>query len=265
MASFPTPEPSHFASFDGVVLAWREIGEGRPLVLIHGLFSNGVVNWLKFGTAQMIAEAGHRVILPDLRAHGDSAAPRDPAAYPPDVLAKDQEALIAHLGLADYDLGGFSLGARTTMRLLARGSRPRRAIIAGMGLAGLTDHAPRSRWFLDVIARRDSIERGTDEWFAVQFMRSNRIDPEAASLLLKSQVDTPADTIARIDVPTLVVCGTDDCDNGSAQQVGDLLPNAIYRAIPGTHMSSVTKPDFGRAIVDFLAWDSLSRKRDKGD
>jgi len=43
-----------------------------------------------------------------------------------DVLAMDAEALIAHLGLSDYDLGGYSLGGRTTARLLVRGARPRR-------------------------------------------------------------------------------------------------------------------------------------------
>ena len=59
----------------------------------------------------MLAGQGYRVILPDLRGHGDSARPHDPAAYPPDALADDGLALIEQLGLTDYDLGGYSLGA----------------------------------------------------------------------------------------------------------------------------------------------------------
>ena len=53
-------------------------------------------------------------------------------------------------------------------------------------------------------------------------------------------------------MPTLVVCGSKDEDNGSAEELADALPNAILREIPGTHMSSVTKPQLGEEIVRFL-------------
>ena len=92
------PEPLHFEAFDGTRLAYRELGDGRPVVLLHGLFSNGWTNWIRYGHAARIAEAGFRVILPDLRGHGDSEAPHDPARWPADILAEDGEALIAPLG-----------------------------------------------------------------------------------------------------------------------------------------------------------------------
>ena len=41
-------------------------------------------------------------------------------------------------------------------------------------------------------------------------------------------------------MPTLVVCGDEDRDNGSAKELTELLPNAAYAEVPGTHMSSVT-------------------------
>ncbi len=72
-----------WAASDGVELAWHEKGEGRPLVLLHGLFSDAAMNWIKFGHAERLAAAGYRVIMPDLRAHGASSAPHDAAAYPP--------------------------------------------------------------------------------------------------------------------------------------------------------------------------------------
>src|SRR6185437_8066664 len=129
----------YFRSPDGLELAWRELGSGRPLVLIHGFFSTAMVNWVRYGHAQKIAAKGFRVIMPDLRGHGDSAKPHDPAAYPPDVLTDDALALVEILGLRDYDLGGYSLGARTTVRMLVRDASPRRAVLAGMGLAGIVD------------------------------------------------------------------------------------------------------------------------------
>jgi pimeloyl-ACP methyl ester carboxylesterase len=54
-------------------------------------------------------------------------------------------------------------------------------------------------------------------------------------------------------MPTLVVCGAEDDDNGSAEQLAAALPDAIFREVPGTHMSSVTKPELGEAIAQFLA------------
>ena len=54
-------------------------------------------------------------------------------------------------------------------------------------------------------------------------------------------------------MPTLVVSGSEDHDNGSAEELAAALPNAVFREIPGTHMSSVTKPELGEAIAGFLA------------
>jgi pimeloyl-ACP methyl ester carboxylesterase len=242
-----------FASFDGARIAWRETGTGHPVVLLHGLFSDAATNWIKFGAAATIAAAGFRVIMPDLRGHGSSAKPHDDAAYPPDVLAMDTAALIAHLGLTAFDLGGYSLGARTTVRCLIRGMTPRRVVLAGMGLAGLIEVNRRTAWFLHVIANPGSFERGSPGWTAVQFMKTTHVDGEAVAHVLRSQVEMSRADLAAVTPPTLVVCGADDADNGSAPDLVAALADATYAEIPGTHMSSVTKPDLGAAIAGFLA------------
>lgn len=244
---------NRFRSFDGAEIAWEERGAGRPVILLHGLFSRAATNWLRFGAADAVAAAGFRVILPDHRAHGASAAPHDPAAYPPDVLAMDVEALVAHLGLTDFDLGGYSMGARATVRCLVRGMRPRRAVLGGMGLSGILESAKRTEWFLHVIANADSFERGSNGWFAAQFMKTNGIDGAAVAHVLRSQVATTTAELAAIDTPTLVVCGAEDQDNGSAPDLAAALPNATYAEIPGNHMSAVTTPALGEAIAAFLA------------
>lgn len=241
-----------FTASDGTKLVWRETGEGRPVLLLHGLFSNAETNWIKFGHAERIATAGFRVIMPDLRAHGLSEAPHDPARYPDEILARDAEALIAHLALSDYDLGGFSLGARTTVRLLIRGATPRRAVLAGMGLEGLTGWAKRRAFFDRAIDLRDSVKRGDPHWLAIQFMKSQKIDPVAARLLLATFADTDPDALDAITTPTLIVAGSEDHDNGSAEALAARLPNATHVVIPGTHMSSVAGPELGGAIADFL-------------
>jgi pimeloyl-ACP methyl ester carboxylesterase len=61
------------------------------------------------------------------------------------------------------------------------------------------------------------------------------------------------DWLQAFTMPTLVVCGSEDDDNGSAEELANVLPNAIFAEVPGTHMTSVTKPEFGEAIAGFLA------------
>jgi pimeloyl-ACP methyl ester carboxylesterase len=244
-----------FAAPDGVDLAWHEMGAGdaRPVLLLHGLFSDARTNWIKFGHAAAIAARGFRVVMPDLRAHGDSGKPHDAARYPPDILVEDGLALIAHLGLADYDLGGYSLGARTAVRMAIRGAAPRRLVVGGMGLAGLLRTGRRSRHFHDILTGLGTHERGSPEWLAEAFLKTTGGDPLALLPLLGSFVDSTEAELATIAMPTLVVSGAEDKDNGSAEDLATLLPDARYVEVPGNHMSAVTKPEFGRAIADFLA------------
>jgi pimeloyl-ACP methyl ester carboxylesterase len=246
-------EPHYFDSFDGVRLAWRELGEGRPVVLIHGYFSNAEINWLKYGHAAKIAAAGFRVIMPDLRGHGDSARPHDAAAYPPDVLMRDGLALVAHLGLTDYDLGGYSLGARTTVRMLANGAAPRRVMIAGMGLRGLVDTAGRGGYFRRVLTNLGSFERGSAEWLTEAFLKTTGGDPIALLRILDTFVDTPEAQVRKMTQPTLVASGIDDEDNGPATELAAALTDATLVDLPGNHMSAVTKPELGVAIAEFLS------------
>jgi pimeloyl-ACP methyl ester carboxylesterase len=242
----------HFQGRDGAELAYREAGAGRPLVLIHGFFSTATVNWVRYGHVATIAARGYRVIMPDLRGHGDSAKPHAAAAYPPDVLADDGFALIEQLGLTDYDLGGYSLGGRTTIRMLVRGAAPRRAIVAGMGLEGIVHTGGRSAYFRRILTSLGTFERGSSEWLAEAFLKTVGGDPVALLHVLGTSVDTPREALARIGMPTLVVAGDQDADNGSAQALAAALPDGRYAAVPGNHMNAVTRPELGAAIADFL-------------
>lgn len=239
--------------FGGARLAVHRLGEGRPVVLLHGLFSSAQVNWIKFGHAQKLADAGFEAIMPDLRAHGQSAAPHDPAAYPGDVLVRDALALVDALGLVDFDLGGFSLGSRTAVRSVLAGLAPRRLILGGMGIEGLGNWGRRSAFFVDAIDRYDEIKHGDPAFVARSFMRTQKVDLVAARLLLQSVDDTPPEALAGVSMPTLVLCGVDDQDNGSAPALAAALPDARYVEIPGTHMSSVTQREMGDGMVAFLS------------
>lgn len=240
------------ASFDGAELAVHRLGRGRPILLLHGLFSSAEMNWIRFGHAAKMAEAGLEVIMPDLRAHGDSAKPHDPSAYPPGVLARDVQAVVEALELGAFDLVGFSLGARTAASAVIAGLAPRRLVLAGMGLEGLAGWDRRAAFFVDAIDRFEEVKRDDPAFMAVSFMKTMKVDRTAARLLLGSVEDISPGDLSAIAVPTLVVAGDKDRDNGSPQKLVDALPNARLDEIPGTHMSSVTEPALGEAIARFL-------------
>ena len=246
-------EVHYWCASDGIQLAFHGVGTGRSVILLHGLFSDANMNWIRFGHADRIASEGFRVIMPDLRGHGLSAKPHEPEHYPVGILARDLRELVSHLGLSDFDLGGFSLGARTTVEGVGEGMKPGRAILGGAGLEGLRHWEKRKNFFLEAIEMFDRVPRGDPHWLSVQFMKSQKIDRVSAALLLQSFADAFLDWLKAFTMPTMVVCGSEDDDNGSAEELASALPNAVFKEVPGTHMSSVTKPEFGAAIAEFLA------------
>ena len=173
-----TEASTHFwTASDGVELAYYELGQGRPVLLLHGLFSDAHMNWIKFGAADRVAANGFRVIMPDLRAHGRSGKPHGEQYYPKGILTRDLNELIAHLALNDFDLGGFSLGARTTVEAVGEGLRPRRAILGGAGLEGLENWKRRKDFFVDAICLFDTVQRGDPHWLSIQFIWASENRP----------------------------------------------------------------------------------------
>jgi pimeloyl-ACP methyl ester carboxylesterase len=244
-----------FAGRDGLALACREIGSGRPLLLLHGFIGSGS-HLLEQGQAKLLAEQGYRVIAPDFRGHGDSANPHDPAAYPPDVLADDGLALVEHLGFGarEYDLGGYSLGARIVVRMLGRGAKPGRAIVAGQGLAkvsGPQGGGPNYR-VLTALVGGVAIEPDSPDAPVAHWISKLGSDPQALLHVLNSLVPTPEAALRQITIPTLVAIGDQD-ERSDADELAALLPDARFVRVPGDHGSAFAAPELGAAIAAFLA------------
>ena len=106
--------------------------------------------------------------------------------------------------------------------------------------------------FVEAIEMFDRVERGDPHWLSIQFMKSQKIDLVAARLLLETFEDAFIHWLDAFTMPTLVVCGDEDHDNGSAEDLAGMLPDATYVEVPGTHMGSVTKPELGHAMADWL-------------
>jgi pimeloyl-ACP methyl ester carboxylesterase len=243
-----------FPGHDGVRLAYRGIGSGRPLILLHGFMGTGS-DWLDRGPGDTLAAAGFRLVLPDFRGHGQSPRPHDLSAYPPDVLADDGLALIRHLGLGagQYDLGGYSLGARIVVRMLARGAEPGRAVVGGQGLAKVAgpQGGGASRRAITALADGAALPPGSADAQIANWAGQLGADPQALLRLMDSLVPTPADDLRRITTPTLVVIGDRD-ERSDADELAALLPAGRFARVPGGHGGAFAAPELAALIKAFL-------------
>lgn len=245
-------EESVVTSEDGTRLRVRTAGAGRAVLMLHGFLANAESNYIQPGVAQALLDEDRFLILPDLRGHGGSDKPEDLRFWPGDVLASDAEAVLKAFDVVDYDLVGYSLGARTAVRLMARGARPRRAVLGGMGAAGVLEAGARARFFEDCILHGDAAQNPQAGRRVRRMISEGKLEPAALLGVLASFVPTDRETLAALTVPTLVLCGAVDEDNGSAEALAALLPQARARRTPGDHLSAISAPEFPQAILEFL-------------
>ena len=118
---------------DGTRLSYRALGPaaGPVVVLCHGLAANG--SQFEVDAAHF-AGLGYRVLVPDLRGHGHSAAPEgfDPARFAIPVLADDMATMLDHAGASRVHWVGNSLGGIVALALV--GCQPQR--FASLALFG---------------------------------------------------------------------------------------------------------------------------------
>jgi len=240
-------------SFDGRRIGYRDSGgPGRPTILLHGIMSDGAWSWFGPGHVARLVALGRRAIVPDLRGHGSSDAPHDVAAYADDAIAHDVETLLTHLAIAEYDLVGYSMGARTAIRLMVRGARPGRAVLGGAGDA-LIFGSPllRSERFDRLIATegRSGVAGDAETW---QWTRHAGFDLRAMRALVAAIVPTSETDLGAIEIPSLVVMGDADQTVGSGERLSQLLPRASFRSVPGDHVQAGLSAEFGQELAEFL-------------
>src|SRR5437588_9624126 len=98
------------ASVNGIELGYAMVGEGAPLVLLHGGFGSVEM----FGPNVELLAAGRQVIGVDLQSHGRSPAADRPMRF--ETMAEDIAALIEELKLERVAIMGFSLGGAVALR-----------------------------------------------------------------------------------------------------------------------------------------------------
>jgi pimeloyl-ACP methyl ester carboxylesterase len=245
-----------FESFDGLEIAYEEMGQGPVALLHHGFASDSVTNWVRPGVAAAVAAAGRRVVLIDARGHGRSEKPHDPASYGDHALACDVQALLDHLGVEQVDVVGYSMGAFIAMLLPAIEPRVRSLVLGGAGL-GQESISGEDRVLRIAEALEADDPNGISDATARAFRNfadATGADRLALAALQRARTGPPGlAQLQAIAVPTLVVNGERDTMVGPPESLAKAIPGARFAVVPGDHISAVVKPEFRQSILDFLA------------
>ena len=124
--------PGNVFDSNGVPIYYTDEGEGEPVILIHGVAANADLNWRKPGVVRALS-GDFRVITMDLRGHGLSGKPTDPAQYGMEMI-EDITRLMDHLGLEKAHVAGYSLGGFLVLKLVT--THPERVRSAAVCAAG---------------------------------------------------------------------------------------------------------------------------------
>lgn len=245
-SKFPI-DSNYFSSFDGTKIYYEVRGNGKPVLLVHGFIVDGN-SWKHATLYSDLLEKNYKVITLDMRGNGKSGKPHDSTAYDNDAEAKDIMLLMNLLKIKQYSVVGYSRGSIITARLLVLDKRIQNAVLGGMGADFTNPEWPRRIMFYHAL-RGDSVPELKG---LVDYIQHQKLDQLALAYLQRSQPSTSKEELNKITKPVLVISGSEDSDNGSADELAKLLPNSTVATVPGDHNHASATKEFSTAVINFL-------------
>jgi pimeloyl-ACP methyl ester carboxylesterase len=239
---------------NGINISYDVMGEGPPIILIHGFASNRIVNWEDSGWYEYFLSKGRQVIALDLRGHGESQKLYGIGDYTLDVISTDILALMDHLEISKADIMGYSMGAWLTAYFL--GNNPERftsGVLCGIG-RGILSFKTHS----ENIAR--ALTAKAPDLIIDPFLKLLRTFAEglnndlralvACNLGVNGQGAPPLDKIPH---PVLIVAGEKDGVAGPPDVLVDSITNSTLAMIPGKdHTTLVSAKLFKEEVGKFF-------------
>jgi pimeloyl-ACP methyl ester carboxylesterase len=253
-------------------LRGEQIGEGSPVVLLHGLTATR--RYVVMGSKQL-PKSGHRTIAYDARGHGESDPAPSPSAYEYSDLASDLPSLLDGLGLERAAVAGASMGAHTGLAFAL--AHPERVSALAL-ITPAFDGTNRDLDEWDALA--DGLEQGGVEGFMAAY--HPKVDPrwldtallvtrqrlarhrhpeavaDALRVVPRSRPFESLDELSALQLPVLVVGSRDEADPGHplavAQEYARTLPRAeLLVEEEGKSPLAWQGGQLSHAIADFLA------------
>src|SRR3954453_13523731 len=249
---------------DGVKIHYEVYGRGPPLLLTHGYSSTSAM-WE--GQIEALSKH-HKLVLWDMRGHGQSDYPDDPAAYSEALTVGDMAALLDQIGAGCAVIGGLSLGGYMSLAFYrAHPERVRALLIIDTGPGFKKDEA-RDAWNKRAYETGDRFEReGLEVLKSASRERSSVVHRNASGLaraargMLTQRDAGVIESLPKIKVPALVVVGADDTPFLAASDyMAAKIPGAKKVLIPAAgHAANIDQPQaFIDAVLPFL--DGLPRQ-----
>ena len=246
-----------FTASDGVEIAFDDAGprEGRAALLVHGFASNRHEAWKRTGWYAAFERRGQRVVALDLRGHGESGKPHDPAAYGAERLVADVIELMDHLGLKDVDLFGYSMGSRIALATaLKHPDRVWNLILGGIGANALQPSRGGDAMGAAMEAEDpDAIDNPMLRSFR-QFADEQGEDRQALAAIVRGKsAPVTQDDLSALNMPVLVVAGSRDMLAGDPQLLADYIRDGKSVTLPGCdHFNAIPHALLKAAVFDFL-------------
>ena len=248
---------------DGVKIYYDVHGSGSPLLLTHGYSSTSAM-WQ--GQIEALSK-NHKLVLWDMRGHGQSDYPDDPKAYSEALTVADMAALLDEVGADSAIIGGLSLGGYMSLAFYrAHPDRVRALLIIDTGPGFKKDDA-REAWNKRAHETGDRFEReGLAVLKSASRERSTVSHRDASGLaraargMLTQRDARVIESLPTIKVPSLVVVGADDAPFLAASDyMAAKIPEAKKVVIPAAgHAVNIDQPQaFIDAVLPFL--DGLPR------
>ena len=244
-----------FKSFDGVQIAYWDQGEGEPILLLHGFTANSHINWELSGIAENLLKTGRRVIMMDARGHGESDKPHASYSYWNRAMAKDVGGLAEHLILYDYDILGYSMGAKVAIEASLMFGRMRSLVLSGLDIY-------EEGWTLSDKERRAKVKsmlsdnpEGKDEYW--KYAEKTGGDRKAFAARLEGSIYPEFShwDLKKIHLPVLILNGTREYD---VSEAASFFPNAKGVSLRGSHVTLLRNKSFSNQVITFL--DSLDNE-----
>jgi pimeloyl-ACP methyl ester carboxylesterase len=252
---------------DGVKIHYEVHGSGPTLLLTHGYSSTSTM-WN--GQIDALSKH-HKLVLWDMRGHGQSDYPEDPAAYSEALTISDMAALLDEVGATSAIVGGLSLGGYMSLAFYrSHRERVRALLIIDTGPGFKKDDA-RDAWNKRAHDTGDRFEReGLAVLQSLSRERSSVSHRDASGLaraargMLTQRDASVMESLPTIRVPALVIVGADDTPFLAASEyMAAKIPGAKKVIIPAAgHAVNIDQPQaFVEAVLPFL--DGLPRSSER--
>ncbi len=248
---------------DGVEIHYETHGSGPAILLTHG-YSSTARMW--DGQIAPLSR-DHTLILWDMRGHGESDYPQDPALYSEEATVADMAAILDAVGAKQAVIGGLSLGGYMSLAFhRAHRERVKALLIVDTGPGFRNDEA-RQGWNDTAMKTAARFERdGLEPLSRASAERSTASHRSADGLVLAArgmltQRDARViESLPDVKVPALVIVGADDAPFlKAADYMAAKIPGASKALIPNAgHAANIDQPElFNNAVGAFLRGHGL--------